>query len=387
MTRRKQDVKLYLCPSDGSGCGIDYGTGMYRRSNYLGNIGTADSRSMDGRRVGIFNYDRQWDWSVNQQGDHGERHRRRQQWHSTQRLPALLSMAACGRAGECRREQPDEHTPCARLHFQQVHPDIPVGNGSTPPVTIGAIRKRLACLTATCLLPGHAGNDDLFAHGAAKLCGFDCGDYNLTMALLAAQLPHRRSVNMAFAEDRCISSAIPSISPPIRLWERAPATKSSAAGISDRYLPRQSFVSTLIKPNLPPVESIPHARTLIAAWVLIVVLAALSAGCTQNQKGSSGLERPVMVAMPEVQELYFMYQKTEGKPPARLNDLDKLRQAFPRGYQAIQSGEIVVLWGTELSAEKPIAYEKAAPDKGGLVLFGSGAAREMKADELSALKK
>src|SRR6266403_2203161 len=48
---RKQDVKSYLCPSDGSPGGVDFGTGMYGRSNYLGSIGnTADSRSMDGRR-------------------------------------------------------------------------------------------------------------------------------------------------------------------------------------------------------------------------------------------------------------------------------------------------------------------------------------------------
>jgi hypothetical protein len=47
----------------------------------------------------------------------------------------------------------------------------------------------------------------------------------------------------------------------------------------------------------------------------------------------------------------------------------------------------VVLWGSELSADKPIAYEKSAPDKGGLVLFGTGAPKEMTADELSALKK
>src|SRR5262249_51223931 len=54
---RKQDVRSYLCPSDASGGGINYGTGLYGRLNYLGNIGTtADVHSSDGARGGIFNY-------------------------------------------------------------------------------------------------------------------------------------------------------------------------------------------------------------------------------------------------------------------------------------------------------------------------------------------
>ncbi len=126
---------------------------------------------------------------------------------------------------------------------------------------------------------------------------------------------------------------------------------------------------------------------LLPSAFAIVILAAFAAGCTENRKGSTGLERPVMLAMPEVQELYFTYQKAEGKPPSKLSDFDKMKQAFPRGYQAIQSGEVVVLWGAEFAADKPIAYEKAAPDKGGLVLFGDGAAREMTAEEVGPLKK
>jgi prepilin-type N-terminal cleavage/methylation domain-containing protein/prepilin-type processing-associated H-X9-DG protein len=54
---RLQDVKSYLCPSDGANGGINYGTGLYGRSNYYGNIGTtADTHSSDSLRVGIFNF-------------------------------------------------------------------------------------------------------------------------------------------------------------------------------------------------------------------------------------------------------------------------------------------------------------------------------------------
>jgi prepilin-type N-terminal cleavage/methylation domain-containing protein/prepilin-type processing-associated H-X9-DG protein len=53
---RIQEVKSYLCPSDGAPGGINYGGGLYGRSNYYGNIGTtADSRSTEANRLGIFN--------------------------------------------------------------------------------------------------------------------------------------------------------------------------------------------------------------------------------------------------------------------------------------------------------------------------------------------
>jgi hypothetical protein len=119
----------------------------------------------------------------------------------------------------------------------------------------------------------------------------------------------------------------------------------------------------------------------------VFVLVAFLFGCTQSKRGSTGLERPVAIAMPEIHDLYFACQKAEGKPPAKLADFDKLKQAYPRGYRAVQSGEIVVLWGTELAGDTPIAYEKGTPDKAGLVLFGDGAMREMTAEEFSALKK
>jgi prepilin-type N-terminal cleavage/methylation domain-containing protein len=54
---RKQEVKSYLCPSDPSQGGINYGSGLYGRSNYYGNIGTTAifEGSGDSNRLGIFN--------------------------------------------------------------------------------------------------------------------------------------------------------------------------------------------------------------------------------------------------------------------------------------------------------------------------------------------
>jgi hypothetical protein len=120
-------------------------------------------------------------------------------------------------------------------------------------------------------------------------------------------------------------------------------------------------------------------------FALAMVVITFAPGCFERRRASTGAERPVALAMPEVQDLYFSFQKAEGKPPAKLADLDKLKLAFPRGYRAIQSGEIVVLWGEQPAADSPIAYEKSAPDSGGLVLFGNGTTQELTAEAFNAL--
>jgi prepilin-type N-terminal cleavage/methylation domain-containing protein/prepilin-type processing-associated H-X9-DG protein len=53
---RLQDVKSYLCPSDPSNGGFPVGQSMYGRNNYYANIGTtADMYSSDPSRQGVFN--------------------------------------------------------------------------------------------------------------------------------------------------------------------------------------------------------------------------------------------------------------------------------------------------------------------------------------------
>jgi hypothetical protein len=108
--------------------------------------------------------------------------------------------------------------------------------------------------------------------------------------------------------------------------------------------------------------------------------------CTPVKRESTGIDRPVDIAMPEIHQLYFTYLKAENKPPAKLADFDKLKQTWPRGYKAIQAGDIVVIWGMELSANTPIAYEKDTPEKGGLVLFGSGTSKRMTAEAFNWIR-
>jgi hypothetical protein len=121
--------------------------------------------------------------------------------------------------------------------------------------------------------------------------------------------------------------------------------------------------------------------------VAIILLVSVVSGCSAPKRESTGVDQPVNIAMMEVNELCFTFEKAEGKPAAKLSDFDKLKQTWPRGYKAVQTGDIVVLWGTSLSNEAPIAYEKATPEKGGLVLFGNGTTKTLTPEAFSSLVK
>jgi prepilin-type N-terminal cleavage/methylation domain-containing protein/prepilin-type processing-associated H-X9-DG protein len=53
---RRQQVAEYICPADGASGGINYGTGVYGQNNYMANIGTtAMLYSSDMAHIGVFN--------------------------------------------------------------------------------------------------------------------------------------------------------------------------------------------------------------------------------------------------------------------------------------------------------------------------------------------
>jgi prepilin-type N-terminal cleavage/methylation domain-containing protein/prepilin-type processing-associated H-X9-DG protein len=201
---RKQDVKSYLCPSDGSTGGVDFGTGLYGRSNYLGNIGnTADTRSMDPRRVGIFNY------TINA---------------STGAVSNKVTIASVtdGTSNTALYSETTRSTvnggawpvwPGAdaynstNIHlvpdsiFNKYTPTLPLGTGSTPacddwnyPQTTRMAYRGWQYFMA---IPEMM----TYSHTVPpNYTGFDCGDYNLTMAHMAARSYHPVGVNMAFAD-------------------------------------------------------------------------------------------------------------------------------------------------------------------------------------------
>jgi prepilin-type N-terminal cleavage/methylation domain-containing protein/prepilin-type processing-associated H-X9-DG protein len=201
---RKQDVKSYLCPSDGSTGGIDYGSGLYGRSNYLGNIGnTADLRSMDARRVGIFNYT------------------------VAQGTGALSSKVTIGsvRDGTSNTALYSETTRSTvnggiwpvpynsdvnnstNIHlvpdtiFNKYTPTLPMGNGGAPACDDWGFAQTTRMANRGWQYFLAIPEMMTYSHTVPpNYAGFDCGDYNLTMAHMAARSYHTGGVNMAFAD-------------------------------------------------------------------------------------------------------------------------------------------------------------------------------------------
>ncbi len=127
------------------------------------------------------------------------------------------------------------------------------------------------------------------------------------------------------------------------------------------------------------------AATLAAAGL------ALLCGCP------SAPPPEVAAAVTTLQDVNDLLRAAAGaanRPPARLADLDKYQALFPRGYAAVKSGDVVVLWGTPLKGEGEagkdevvLAYEKNVPSAGGFVLLSAGTIKQMGADEFKNAPK
>jgi prepilin-type N-terminal cleavage/methylation domain-containing protein/prepilin-type processing-associated H-X9-DG protein len=201
---RKQDVTSYLCPSDGAPGGIDFGTGMYGRSNYLGNLGnTADSRSMDPRRVGIFNY------TINLTTGAVTSKVTIESITDGASNTALFSETkrSTVNGGNWPIPSGADAYNSSNIHlvpdaiFNKYTPTLPMGSGSTPacddwnyPQTTRIGYRGWQYFLA---MPEMM----TYTHTVPpNYTGYDCGDYNLTMAHMAARSYHTGGVNMSFAD-------------------------------------------------------------------------------------------------------------------------------------------------------------------------------------------
>ena len=86
-------------------------------------------------------------------------------------------------------------------------------------------------------------------------------------------------------------------------------------------------------------------------------------------------------------DLYLLYYRDHGKPPTKVEDLLVYEQDYPDGRQALQSGEVIARWGTEitpdegLDREQVIVYERDVPTQGGWVWMSAGWGRRVSAEE------
>lgn len=124
-----------------------------------------------------------------------------------------------------------------------------------------------------------------------------------------------------------------------------------------------------------------------------LMVVGLLAGCQGAKSSNSGDPQDAFRrgAFSEVGELLTIYSQENSKPPTKVEDLKKYQVGWPGGYNEIRSGEIIIVWSALVNAsatDKVLAYQKATPESGGLVLMQDGATvRSMTADEFKAAPK
>src|SRR5262245_22355950 len=126
----------------------------------------------------------------------------------------------------------------------------------------------------------------------------------------------------------------------------------------------------------------PH-RMHRGSWP-VWTLSVLMAGCTSyvELKPIPSEER----ALKELAQDYRAYCAKNRRPPRSLKELKIQGQRDPMAVTMINSGDLVVRWGTPLSAtgenQAVLAYVKTVPESGGYVLMQDGETiRNMTAEE------
>jgi hypothetical protein len=119
-------------------------------------------------------------------------------------------------------------------------------------------------------------------------------------------------------------------------------------------------------------------------------------GCGSRQPVATP-ESATLSKLNDVAELYRIYSITNKKPPKSKAEAAKMENAVPSGLTPISTGDIIVLWGGELTDlnEEPtgpksdtiLAYEKDVPDKGGKVLLLDRNIKTMTPEEFAAAPK
>ena len=131
----------------------------------------------------------------------------------------------------------------------------------------------------------------------------------------------------------------------------------------------------------------------LVRYALLVAGLGLLAGCSSRPAGGGSAGQAVVLQ--EVSDLLHACAGTTNRAPAKLADVPaRLQQLYPRAYEAVKSGAVVVLWGAPLKGEGDVgkdeavvAYDKAVPTEGGYVLLSAGSVKKMSAAEFTAAPK
>jgi hypothetical protein len=128
----------------------------------------------------------------------------------------------------------------------------------------------------------------------------------------------------------------------------------------------------------------------------IALALVITTGCGSSQTSPSP-DTVSLTKLNEVGELYRVYSITYKKPPKSKAEVTKVENAVPSGLTPINTGDIVIFWGAELSgldeepgsttSDKILAYEKQVPASGGKVMTLDRRIRTMTAEEFAAAPK
>ncbi|HJZ55804.1 MAG TPA: hypothetical protein VKE74_12625 [Gemmataceae bacterium] len=115
-----------------------------------------------------------------------------------------------------------------------------------------------------------------------------------------------------------------------------------------------------------------------------VAVTAAVVGCGGTPKSDASPAE--LNQLTEVVDLVKLYVEQRGKAPAGVADLRVFENAYPVGYEAVRSGEVVVSWGGRPAdrSSAVLAYHKAVPTTGGWVALASGEVKQMTADEFKS---
>ena len=131
----------------------------------------------------------------------------------------------------------------------------------------------------------------------------------------------------------------------------------------------------------------------IAQLTLGFALASCLTGCSSGTSNNSGPPSNAD-ALNEVANMIREYAASHNnRPPSKASDLAAYKNQYTIGANAIDAGDVIVLWGASVAgeggggSETIIAYEKSAPDSGGAVLLQNGTVKKMTAAEFNAAPK
>jgi hypothetical protein len=134
-------------------------------------------------------------------------------------------------------------------------------------------------------------------------------------------------------------------------------------------------------------------RNLLALPMVFLVLSPGLVGCSSKTSNSESGAPTAEDALQQIANMIRDYSSSTGRSPSKLADLASMKNLYNIGYGAVEKGEIVVVWGTNVGGEGGgggtgvVAYEKSAPDSGGAVLLQDGSVKKMSADEFRAAKR